>query len=492
MSSSPVVDMQALVAAITKAMETPAEKRVRMFREYEAELQDIRDKQSFVAKQPSPRAPDLGPPCPYADMSTSKLTPDQVFARNLWDHPDPKMRDHARTAAVPPGELSDGAADDIARFAADRDRFVHDEYAKMHVSILRRMYTNSASAKSTKGANDAAWSAALVAGGLLLDDAAPGFFQVREVDDNVCFLSGEEAAVEPSPSLIVPGIIPTGAQVVFVGNQASGKTTMVTTLLAAVAHGRPWLGRPTNRSQCAIVNFDGRDSDLRQLLHEAGAGGKVSIASYPEHNLSSDRFWAALEKRYGNGKPALIAIDSLSRGNPDVDEKDARFAAPVLRAAEISSRYPITFVWIHHTPVKVRGDDLNDWLRGTSALGAAFDIGFGLSRVSENASPRETIIKVQTPKMRPKGFVKPAPFKLRMTDAGLSLHDETARKVPLTDDELVLEAVKATPGITSAGIEAEVCGRRENVRSARNRLVETGAIENRGTEKRPCWYLTTA
>ena len=434
---------------------------------------------------PVPRAPSLGPPCPFADLPAANLTDDQRFAVRHWDNSGKALRDEARARAAPPGELSADAHADIARWAAE---LVPDEYATVHASTLRHMYGASPAALSTMAANYAAFNAAFAAGGLVPDPS--GCFQVRVADDDsLGFTSGEDT-IEPT-LMIVPGLIPAGCQVAIVGDQASGKTTLIASLLAAVANGRQWLGRPTLRTQCAIINWDGRDSDLRQLLHDAGAQGKVSIASYPEDKLTSDRLWQAIERRYGNGKPALIAIDSLSRGSDGVDEKDARFADPVLRAAELSSRFPITFIWNHHTPVTVRGKGLNDWLRGTSALGAAFDIAFGLAKVSASSSPRETIVKIETLKMRPRGIVPPAPFKVRITDAGLALHETRPAAAMPTDDEKVLAVVRETPGITSEGIAAAVKPMRaSDTRAARGRLDAAGTIENRGSARDAEWFAT--
>ncbi len=437
------------------------------------------------------------PPCPFADLPPETLTPEQRWSIAYWDFPDDTMssalRNRARAYAVPPlapGEISAEALEDIVRFC--EKELVHDEYASTNVTALWLMYQASPGAKSTKGASGDALTAAFTAGGLVPDPGERWAFQVRRRDEDsgLAFDFGEDDTDAEPIEWIVPGLIPTGCQLVLVGDQAACKTTTTAALLAAVAHGRQWLGRPTERCQCAFVNFDGRDADLRQLLRDAGAEGKVNVASYPEHNLTSDRFWEALERRFGNGKPALIAIDSLSRGSGgDVDEKDARFAAPILRAAEISSRHPITFVWLHHSPVTVRGNTINDWLRGTSALGAAFDIGFGLSKVSECASPRETIFKVETLKMRPKGVTPPAPFKLRMTDAGLALHDELQPKTPLTDDEKVLAVVRARPGLTSAELTSAVDIRGALVVEARKRLEAAGLIKNKGVSpRRSRWH----
>lgn len=453
------------------------------------DLEELRRNPPPPPPPPPPRDPSLGPPCPFVGLPAASLTADQRYAISAWDHPSAAARDKARAVAVPVGELSQAAGVDIARFCAEA--LVPDEYRTIHPIGMRVMYTSSPGAKITKGASDAAWLAAFAAAGRVPDEA--GYFQVRAVadDEGLDFVSAEEE-VEPDPQpMIVEGLIPAGCQVVVVGDTTSGKTTLITSMLAAVAHGRPWLGRATLKCQCAIVNFDGRDSDLRQLLQGAGAEGRVSIASYPDDNLASDRFWQALEKRFGSGRPAVIAIDSLSRGNPEIDEKDARFAAPILRAAEISSRYPITFAWIHHSPVKVRGRQLNDWLRGTSALGAAFDIGLGLSKVSAKASPRETIIKVENLKMRPRELAELPDFKLLITDAGIALCESTPKAegtLPPTDDEQVLAAVVARPGISSGDIEDAVDLRRGLAIEARRRLEAAGLIENRGSSTRRKWF----
>lgn len=488
------VDMSTLLEAVKALLnvESPADKEKRRSQEFSVEMNRVGEARRAAEEAafkllpppppPEPRSASLGPPCPFEGLPLAELTADQRFAVRLWDSADPAMRDEARAVAIQPGELSETAIDDIADYCSTH--LTHDEYATLHVSVLRQMYECYPSAKTTKGANDRAFYSAFAGAGLI-PDTAPNLFQVRQVDAGLDFASAAETHVKQD-AMLVPGLLPACCQVVFVGDQASGKTTAVASLLAAVSQGKDWLGRPTMRSQCAIVNFDGRDADLQQLLREAGDTGKVGIASYPEHNRSSDRFWAAIERRYGNGKPALIAIDSLSRGNPHVDEKDARFAAPILRAADISSRHPITFIWLHHTPVTVRGNGLNDWLRGTSALGAAFDIGFGFSKVSASASPRETILKVQTLKMRPKGIVPPAAFKLRVTDAGLALYEEKAHKAPLTDEDLVYEAIKANPGIGGRREFTKATGLpRERVETARVNLLSTGRVENKGTAGAP-------
>ncbi len=428
-----------------------------------------------------------GPPCPWADIPAGNLTEDQRYSVTYWDFPSSGWREKARAyaqahavQALAPGELLPETVEDIARYCSE---LVADEYANAHAHALRCMYERSAGAKFTKGANDAAWLAAFTAGGLVPD--ASGRYQVREADEDgaLAFASGDEVEDEAGDEWIVPGLIPAGCQMVLVGDQASGKTTLAASLLAAVAVGRTWLGRATSKCQSAVVNFDGRDTDLRQLLREAGANGKVGVLSYPEHNLTSDRFWTALERRYGNGVPALIVIDSLSRGSGgEINETDARFATPVLRAAELSARYPITFVWLHHTPVTVRGNGINDWLRGTSALGAAFDIGFGLTKVSSTASPRATVIRVETLKMRPKGVTPPGPFKFRITNDGVALHDGKGAASLMSEEEKALSAIRSSPdGISASAVASQINIRKSEALVLVKVLVGKGTVVKVGT-----------
>lgn len=497
-SSVPPVDvnleiLKALQALLTK--ESPAEKTEREHQEFYQQMSrasaQANAKRDAAAKllppppPPPPRSPSLGPPCPFDLLPDAELTVDQRYSKRFWDHPE--FGDEARAFALPAGDLSADALEGIASFCTDE--LVHDEYGALDVYALQSMYRQSAGALSTKGATAEAWLAAFETAGLVRDPS--GRFQVREADDDLGFVSGEAADVKPT-RCIVPGLIPAGCQVVFVAKEGALKTTTAVSLAVALAHGREWFGWQTNKCQAAIANFDGRGEDLSKMLHDAGADGKVSVWNYPAHDLTSDGFFEAIERRYGNGQPAVIFIDSLSSGSGGVDEKDPRFALCVRRTAEISARYPITFVFLHHCGKVVKGNNLEDWLRGTSALAPAFDIGFTFAVVSKKTTaPRETIVRVECPRMRPVGIVPPAPFKLRMTDAGLALHDDaarTVRKVQLTDDEKVLAAVKATPGITSAGILAAVGGRHGPLIDARTRLESDGLIENRGSANKPKWF----
>ena len=58
------------------------------------------------------------------------------------------------------------------------------------------------------------------------------------------------AALLADPSMtaptnwLVPGVVPAGAAVLLYGSPKVGKTTLAAALVAAVASGRPFLGRP--------------------------------------------------------------------------------------------------------------------------------------------------------------------------------------------------------------------------------------------------------
>ncbi len=424
-----------------------------------------------------------GPPCPFADIVEAELTADQRYSVLHWDDPSSGWRERARGYAVQalaPGELLQEAIDDIRQFC--RYSLTHDDFATMHVIELLDLYRAWPDAKPTEDASDKAATRAFLAAGLVPHPKHPNEFCVREAADELGFQSGDE--LEEEEEGLVPGLIPARCQVCFVGSEGSGKSTEAAHLLAAVAHGKEWLGRPTVRAQCAYINFDGRDADVRRLLKKAGDDGKVAISSFPDHDLTDPAFWKGIGKRYGNGHPALIVIDSLSRGSRDVNENDSRFAQPVHEATKLSHRYPITFVWIHHTPGVIKGNTVNDWLRGTKALGPALDVVVTFARVSSAVSPRETVFKVTFLRERADGLAPRPPFKRRLTDDGFELYDGKAKAAPADEDDekAILAGIVANPGTNVDGLASALHMRPADIRKVRDKLLKSGRarVEGKG------------
>jgi len=297
---------------------------------------------------------------------------------------------------------------------------------------------------------------------------------------------------------LVDGIVPSASVTMFVGPAYSLKTWAELALLKAVAFKEPWLGRaffggwpkgpppgiPDEPARSIAVDFEGGMSELERRLAFLGDDGRVGRASMPKYDLTNERFWTELEKLL---PLSLVAIDSLSRGAPNIDEKDSRFAEPLARAARFANEHDTTFVFLHHSP-KDAGKGLTDVIRGTSALPAALDACFYFEAATnfESTDPTERRATVRCLKMR-RGGVEPAPFRVRLTDAhGFELAASSPiRKAP-TDEETVLATVTAHPGIGGRRPISEACGVGfERVGKALDALLAAGRIENVGTEARP-------
>jgi hypothetical protein len=168
---------------------------------------------------------------------------------------------------------------------------------------------------------------------------------------------------------------------------SSLKSWLAVDAVIAKAAGAKWLERfPCKPAPATYLDNEmGPDECRRRKQRVALAKGLrgpvagVSLVSMPPFDLT-DADGIGEIRKLAKGQ-ALIVIDSLSAFSPGVDENDARFADPLKRCKEIGVATKCAFLFLHHSR-KSRGDDEDqrERPRGTSALFAACDVVFQLSR----------------------------------------------------------------------------------------------------------------
>lgn len=344
---------------------------------------------------------------------------------------------------------------------------------------------------------------------------------------------GHSSRAEPIEWLI-EGILPKASVGMIVGASYELKTWVAMALEKAVAHREPWMGRafdPTNTfrtygagadpvptfPRVLHLNYEMPDAEVtnrlellgeypgaktRMMTHQGeqievceSREGRIHVASHPEVDLDSDAFWDSLTI----GKYDLVTVDTLSAANPSVDEKDSRFAKPLQRAAAFAKKHGTAFLFVHHSPKCTGSESLLEIIRGSSAIAAALDVAFFVKKVSRFATkdPKERRSIVVCKKMR-RGGDEPAPFTVKLTDAGgLELHEERRGKAPKagpqTDEDVLYEAIKATPGIGGRRALVKATGlSKERVHLAYMALLNAVRIENRGSTASPSLFVTAA
>lgn len=351
-----------------------------------------------------------------------------------------------------------------------------------------------------KDVDDESIRSALRAVGAKDDPKADGFVLARE-RDGLGARTGTGSYVPPIDWL-VEGLIPAKSISLIIANPHCMKTWLAMSLLTSAARkDSEWLSRPLSadwsysnhyqrrKKRVVWVAYEGIDVMPRRFALLGDAGTVYQAA--PSLTLSDPRFWTELAKL----NPGIVGIDSLSRGNPGIDEKDSRFAEAIGRAEPFAREHGTTFMFIGHSP-KDSGSGLVDVVRGTSAVAAAADMVFQLEPVRFTSNdPTEHRARVTTIKHRPIAAA-PAPFVFKLTDAGgVQLCDESRPKpvksalVKLSPDAIVFAAIEANPGTNVASLARDLKMRPAVVASARDLLHAAGRVRIDGQGKNTKLYV---
>ncbi len=198
------------------------------------------------------------------------------------------------------------------------------------------------------------------------------------------------------PPVYALGTITRGDVAMLVAHGGSLKSWIAVDAIVAKASGTKWLDRFQCEPGAALYldNEMGADECRRRMQRCALARGSagpiegVSLVSMPGFTLTTPEGIAMIRK-LAEGR-ALMAIDSLAAFCPDVDENDARFADPLKRMKDIGEKTGCAFSVLHHSRKAREGDDERERPRGTSALFAACDAVFQLSRAGDGFVVRQT------------------------------------------------------------------------------------------------------
>lgn len=223
------------------------------------------------------------------------------------------------------------------------------------------------------------------------------------------------APLEPADWL-VEGLVLRGSLTGFVAYGSSLKTWLIAHLCLALAAGSDFLGRPVKQSPSILIDYEMGAWEVRRRVHKLAIGHDLepppeafAFATMPSASLLDDRWYDAFERLFETYR--FVALDSLAAAGGGADENDQRAAAPLQRIKRILERVDGTCGVIHHyrKGSKDKSDDPRELVRGSSAIFAAFDALYGLSK-SRNGS------LLVASKFR--GGPAPDPLLIRVTDVG--------------------------------------------------------------------------
>ncbi|MCA3010553.1 MAG: AAA family ATPase [Phycisphaerales bacterium] len=322
------------------------------------------------------------------------------------------------------------------------------------------------------------------------------------------FLRPSEIAALPKRADVWHGILPVGGLCVLWGPYRSLKSFVVMALLAAIADGSPFLGRPTAAGSVLLVAGEGQRALLKRLRAAVGA---ARIADHGDHiherfrirgtmpNLLDagqfNEFCAAIEQ--ASPTPTALAIDTWARlcQAAGIDENaNAEAGLLIARLNEIQARFGCAVIVVHHA------GHAAGHARGATALPCAADTELRIERLdSGHGAPRCRLSYIKT-----KDEGEPPPDELtfgvtQVDDAGASSlfldtwateTSEPKDKKASAADLLVLAAQAAgAAGLSFADAKQATGKVAATTSEALSRLCIAGLLKPRGDGRNKRWFL---
>jgi hypothetical protein len=283
----------------------------------------------------------------------------------------------------------------------------------------------------------------------------------------------DPAALEP-PVVVVPRLAWRGRTTLLAAREKAGKSTMATAAAAAVTRKALWLGDPTPRGVVLWVALEEHVSDVASRLNEWKADAECV---YVIDSLAGvEDPMGALHGETRTVAPTLVVVDTLSAfvdaigSRPDPGSSTAW--TPIMTGlTRIARDTDAAVLIVHHAR---RSDGA---YRDSSAIGA------GVDAIVEMADGPDADVRA----LRIRARWREGDYSVRLVGTEYKFASGE-----LSLDARVLLHVKGHPGCSQREVRDGVGSRTRDVVAAVRRLLESGAMEDRGTEAGMRLYLSEA
>ena len=335
------------------------------------------------------------------------------------------------------------------------------------------------------------------------DEDAPGG---EGTGERLRVLDIEKMLATPPPPVpwVVEPILARGCVTLLAGREGRGKSMLALALAAAIGRATLLLdvaGMPVGLGGHVLyIDAENGEREAHRRVH--GLSVKAGTLTYVEANgFDLKHHLDELERLVRTHEPKVLVLDCLRSLAPGMDENDSMQVEAVLRpVVRLTQQLQIATLLLHHAS-RASGE-----YRGSTAIGAAVELGFTLSRHEED--PMITRRKLGCWKSRP--AAEPGPRWLTIkpdSDGDILLREaapyEPERPTPVQDEleDALRELVEGrgtrgtVVGVSTTGTTGwslvdfgEAIGRRKDDKTLRRavaRLEEAGLICRNGDGR---WY----
>jgi hypothetical protein len=278
-----------------------------------------------------------------------------------------------------------------------------------------------------------------------------------------------EILADPSatalPEVVVPNVAFRGRSTLFAAREKLGKSTFARAMAASVSSGGQFLGDLCRGGTVLLIGLEEHVGDIARSLQEFGADPHRVIIVEPE-GIRGDDPIGMIERITEHVEPDLVIIDTLAALTAHLDSvPDAgdagRWTAIMSRLTGLARVNDAAVVIIHH------GRRSDGRYRDSSAIGGGVDM---ILEVQER--------KDGSRKVTGRGRWAFEDF-VYVYEGGVIRAVSRSRSI----EAQVIDFVSRTPGASQRQVEQAVTGKREAVRETVQRLLEEGALDDRGTSK---------
>lgn len=288
-----------------------------------------------------------------------------------------------------------------------------------------------------------------------------------------------ESIKEESVDYILEGYLARGAVVLWVAKPKMGKSTIIYQAGRAIAAGRMFLGRETEKGAVLILAPEEHPRDIKLRLKDLGCENSTDIFIHCQPTDPTPDFFNQLTQFITENSVTLVIVDTLASFWELKDENDAsamtKAVKPLLQLARESGA---CVLMIHHSR-KAEGA-YGDEIRGSSALFGLVDVAV-MMRNTEVENQRKLIARSRYPDT-------PAELVVELRDGeyvSLGDPDEVGRKARL---EKMRSALSPIPEEAAAIIKRAGLKNRAGQRLLKW-LTEHDEAERTGSGKKGSPYL---
>jgi hypothetical protein len=185
----------------------------------------------------------------------------------------------------------------------------------------------------------------------------------------------------PVPWVIEPLLV-AGCVTMVAGREGQGKSMLALALASAIGHGASIAGLDCQAGTVVYVDAENGEREAHRRVR--GLGVKAGTLTYVEaQGFNLAQHITLLEDLVAEHKPSVLILDSLRSLAPGLDENDSKQAEAAVRpVSRLAQTQGIPVLLLHHA-----GKGGHEY-RGSTAIGAAVELGFTLSRHDEDPDKR--------------------------------------------------------------------------------------------------------